>query len=188
MNRYSNDPDYHAEFEKARLIYGGDEAPDFQPAGSVGEENLRGTEVYTEAGLLTEAEVMRLVGALPSSLNLKDLSEYGLVRNEHGEPRKLFLVSLAGLDCGAIHSLRRIKMFSTIELRRSTHLLPARQQLTPSQPKDLMDANYGEMLSALPNGVKIQRRFELPTVAQLKEKAEQLEIGRELQEQLICNI
>ena len=127
--RYSVDAEYHEEFDKAASIYAGDVDPDFHPAGAVHEYECKGATVYTEAALLTETEVQKLTGVTSAALKLKDLTECGLVKNEHGEKQKFFLMSLAGLDCGTIFSLRRIRMFTTLQLNKSQALLSADSQL-----------------------------------------------------------
>ena len=179
--RYSNDPEYHEEFDKAVQIHAGDLEPDFHPAGTVFDYEYRGTTVYTEAALLTETEVQKLTGVTSSALKLKDLTDFGLVKNEHGEKQKFFLMSLAGLDCGTIHSMRRIRMYSTLELTKRKALLE--NQLNETQPEAVMKANYDQMLVATPSGLKCSTRFQLETLAEWKTRAEEIEAGRELKEQ-----
>ena len=133
--------------------------------------------------MLTETEVQKLTGVTSAALKLKDLSEYGLVKNEHGETQKFFLMSLAGLDCGTIFSLRRIRMFTTLQLSRSKALLPSESQLNSSQPQAVMAANFGQMLVAIPAGLKCSTRYQLETLADWKARAEEIEAGRELKEQ-----
>lgn len=92
-----------------------------------------GTTVFFDAGLLTESEFVDLFGGSP-----KDIKGYKPIscKNEEGETRNFYVISLKGIDGDKILSMRRCRLSHEVTVEQSEFQLLATEQLTSQQGKD----------------------------------------------------
>ena len=127
--RCGSDSNLAKEFEQAALIHRGEADPISDKPSDVKDFQRQGLEIYTEVGLLTENELMKFTDVKPTALKL----ESSLLQNQLGDPSNLFVISLAGLSCGDIHSLRRTKVFCEVGTSQDEILVAAANMLAPDQ-------------------------------------------------------
>lgn len=155
------------------------------------KKNETGTIVFYDVGLVSESEVVKLTGYTAQQLKLtpcgpedpKDPKSSELIRNEEGGRQKLFLISLAGLDCGTLASLRKFRTYSTISLSLDNHIQPFTKQLHASQGNLVFEGCQTSMLANMPAGVKATGHHHLPTVENLVAKMEEMQRIRQAKEQ-----
>ena len=125
-------------------------------------------------GILTEMDFTRLVGVPPSDLGLQKKFVV-LKSHEEGTSLKVWFCSLAGLDYGEVASMRKMKIYHRVEVVQDTVLLDRTANLTDQQGKTWFDfARKQELEKHRPSGAKISNRMQHPTLAQLKEEAEEV--------------
>ena len=127
--RCGSDSNLAKEFEQAALIHRGEEDPVSDKPSDVKDFQRQGLEIYTEVGLLTETELLKFTDVKPTALKL----ESSLLQNQLGDPSNLFVISLAGLSCGDIHSLRRMRVFCEVGTSQDEILVAAAKMLAPDQ-------------------------------------------------------
>lgn len=195
--RYSSDRKYHEVFTTAKDIYIGEAEPKFYPPCSVHDVDERGTLVYSEVGIVSEAEVTKLSGGFtPQQLKLPEanknlVEDNHLLRNEQGTPQKLYLISLLGLPCSTAMSLRKMRLYSRVTLNLENRVLPAERQLEQEQGIRIFGHCYEGMLKKLPHGVKSVGRWQVPDLPSLVEKATAEQKNRQEQESLdifVCSV
>ncbi|CAJ1385033.1 unnamed protein product, partial [Effrenium voratum] len=182
--------EHASEFKKARNIHVGEDDRDFVTPADVQSSERRGLEVYSEVGLVSESEFQRLVGCLPSSLGVKALGQEKsnnprrfTPTNEEGQEQKsLHLLSLEGLSCCEIHSIRKVKLYWQVNLQMTEALLEQAGQLSDLHPHRVYQYNQKTMLETLPDGLRATGRLKLNTVAALREKHASLQAARQSKE------
>lgn len=152
-----------------------------------------GTEVYSEAGLVSESEFQRLVGCDPKTVGVKavreenpkkkDSAEKFKVMNEEGQEQRLFLISLAGLSCGDVHSIKKVRIFWRVELQNQEHLMQASRQLSAAEPQRMYAFHRQDMLHSMPFGLRASGKLQLETVQSLKERFSSIQSQRKSREQ-----
>ena len=188
--RLGDSREHASEFKKARNIHVGEDDRDFVTPADVQSSERRGLEVYSEVGLVSESEFQRLVGCLPSSLGVKALGQEKsnnprrfTPTNEEGQEQKsLHLLSLEGLSCCEIHSIRKVKLYWQVNLQMTEALLEQAGQLSDLHPHRVYQYNQKTMLETLPDGLRATGRLKLNTVAALREKHASLQAARQSKE------
>lgn len=106
---------------------GENEANIAQPS-NVYDKEFRGMEIFIELGVLSESELKKIVDDVPNTKALK--LEAHQLPDQVGEITSYYLVSLEGMSCSQIHSMRRVKIFTTVGTSHEEVLLSASKQLT----------------------------------------------------------
>ena len=150
-------------------------APTFKRA-NISDYESRGYTVIMEFGLLTEAEFEDLVGHKPSAVKATPTS----LPSQTGKKHPMFLVTLEGLSCDKIHCMRRIQMKTTCYLTNQEMLLEAARQIHESQPQNVFEYNYEQLLKDNPVGMKDATgyRKNLKSIAELQQgEIEEVDLG-----------
>ena len=124
----------------------------------------RGTKVFMEFGLVTPAELEQLTavqGCRPSAPATQMTTQVGTTQHMH-------VILLNGLDCGTIHSMRRVQVYTDTFISQEEMLLEAARQLHEQQPQNVFDHNYARLLKTSPVGLKeANGQRHLQTVADI---------------------
>jgi hypothetical protein len=162
----------------ARRVKTGEAKQDWPAPSRVESGNQRGTVVYFEIGMLTEAEVIKHCELPPKALSMKSFRQ----RNEHGEECNVFFVSLAGLGCGDVAAMRKMKVYDDVRFAHGQLLLQHLHQICESQGDTVFEANTQKENETKPDAMKRHGRLRLHTLQSLKDKASEIILQREHKE------
>ena len=126
------------------------EAEAFFARANVKDTETRGYRIFMEFGLLTESELEGLTGKKPQARQVPGFS----MQSQTGSLQQMFLVTLDGLSCCQIHSMRRIEMYTSNALSQEELLLEAARQLHKEHAANVFEFNYAGLLKKNPVGLR----------------------------------
>lgn len=144
----------------AELVAAQDLNPEVKKRQNVHHDTATGVEVMVEVGVLTESELKQLMERvsdadveLGATLNTANIVSAPMI-DHLGDMANLYVISLRNLPCHEIHSLRRMKVFSSSLLNLQECLVEAARQLGEAQPKNLFQHRQAQEKDKLPSGFK----------------------------------
>lgn len=145
----------------AELVAAQDLNPEVKKRQNVHHDTATGVEVMVEVGVLTESELKQLMERVSDAdvelgATLKTANIVSAPMIDHlGDMANLYVISLRNLPCHEIHSLRRMKVFSSSLLNLQECLVEAARQLGEAQPKNLFQHRQAQEKDKLPSVSKI---------------------------------
>lgn len=130
--------------------------------------------MFTEMGLLSESEFVRLVGATPKDVGAKSVE----IKNEEGEKKAMFIISLRGLPLEEMLSIRKIQIAHKVSVDHMEHLLLQERQLTQDQGLIWADSTCKQQIKSRPSAVTFAGRAGLHSLEHYQGKAEEIEEKR----------
>ncbi len=189
-----------------------DDSPAFKPASSVDTTARTATQVFMDAGVLTEAELLReCKNVTVASLKGVKLQPVTL---EDGTETKGIIVTLKGLDLATILSMRKVRLYHDVSLSHREEILQPCMQIRQEQGMDIFEMASKQALklgfclrlclcivfcclfnftfwlvaisaiarSSRPEGLKNASRSRLPSLPELQAQAEAVIADREAAE------
>ena len=147
----ANESGFRNKFKRSCKVFSGELASDVEIPSNLLDYRRQGYESYMEFGLLSEAEMLELNELqkgtpLPQSMKGKAV----LLENYLGKKVLQFLISLRGLDCSTIHSIRRVKFHCSVGLSQEDMLLQAAKQLHRDQAHNNWTHNLKKQIECGP--------------------------------------
>ncbi|CAE7657824.1 unnamed protein product, partial [Symbiodinium sp. KB8] len=173
-DRLDNDSKFKAKFCKACKRRAGELDIDVDTPSDVKDFDVSSIEIFIELGLLTEAEFDAVSEGLTGSVLKAELEE--LPSHLGGSKgNKYFIVSLEGMSCSDIHSMRRMRVSCKFGLSHEQILLSAGKQLMEGQGSVLYEFHTSKHISNRPKHLKEEAGYHnIKTVEQLQSKVQKL--------------
>jgi hypothetical protein len=159
-------------------------APVFNPASLVAGHTLQGHMCFYDVGVLSETDVARECKVPCNALKLKMNSTI----IEDGVELKATLISLKDLTPSELASCRKIRMFHTVQVFHEEQILMPTRQIRQEQGQDMYDFVSQHEMQNRQEQMKPINRFRLPTLPNLRAKAQELIQAREQVEQIDADV
>ena len=130
--------------------------------------------MFVEMGLLSESEFVRLVGATPKDVGAKSVD----IKNEEGEKKAMFVISLRGLPLEELCGIRKIQIAHKVSVDHMEHLLLQERQLTQDQGLIWAESTCKQQIKSRPSSVTFAGRAGLHTLEHYQGKAQEIEEKR----------
>lgn len=144
-----------------------------QVRGNLVDETEAGKEVFQEVAVLTDQELMDVMKRTQGT-ELDRTKETGSIpvsmRDQLGQPVSLHVVSLKGIPCSEIHSLRRLRIFSRQGLVLQDLLAEASRLLQDDELQKQHQHHAATRLANQPTGLKDTSTRHIPTLQTLEDK------------------
>lgn len=136
--------------------------------------------MYFEIGVLTESELTNLTSLPSTALKMKACK----MQLEDGSRTPVHLVSLAGLSCGQVHGMRKMKVYCDSFTSHVELLLQAAQQLRQDQGAECFDFASAQAAKARPDPLSPVGRLRVQSLADAIETARGITQSRLREQQL----
>ena len=143
-----------------------------QQPSNVYDSTKQGYKVYMTFGLVTLDELIELT-ALPRTAPWNQIKgEAVQLENHLGKVVDAqYLISLRGLTCSEIHSIRRVEFFSSVCLSQDEFLLQAARQLEENQAHGYFEHHCQKQVELNPEQLSSHEKHKgIKTVEDLKNK------------------
>ena len=164
------------KFLAARDVHTGETAFSAKGAqSSVKSMKEQGVLTYRDLGLLTDSEFKDVLRVAPNTAKIKPVSWV----NEEGQTLSGFLVSLMGCPCSIVHAIRKVRLYSRIQVSFANLLVQPGKQLSDSQGQNFYHAACEQELNKRPRYMKLSNLWRLKQCGDIIDLAEELEAPEE---------
>ena len=172
----NSNPAKKEKFLAARDVHTGETAFSAKGAqSSVKSMKEQGVLTYRDLGLLTDSEFKDVLRVAPNTAKIKPVSWV----NEEGQTLSGFLVSLMGCPCSIVHAIRKVRLYSRIQVSFANLLVQPGKQLSDSQGQNFYHAACEQELNKRPRYMKLSNLWRLKQCGDIIDLAEELEAPEE---------
>ena len=133
--------------------------------------------MFTQMGIVTDSEFVRLVGSAPKDVGAKPVE----AKNEEGEKKNMYVMSLRGLPLEELLSIRKIEISHSVSVDHIEHLLLQEKQLTQDQGMVWAESTCKQQIKTRPSSVTNAGLAGLHTLEYYQKKAAEIEKRRQEQ-------
>jgi hypothetical protein len=164
----SQGKDFKQEVLVAVQAKNGDIAPVWQPSSAVVSQMLQGTMVFYDIGFLQDSDLVGLTKLTMAAHKIKPT----VIRNEiGGGSSKGIFISLRSVPLDLIHTIRKIRVFSTLQIVHDEGILDPARQLSQSQGFHTFSFAADEEQKRRCDPLRPLGRWRLPSIKELQDKA-----------------
>jgi hypothetical protein len=175
----SQGKDFKQEVLVAVQAKNGDVAPVWQPSSAVVSQMLQGTMVFYDIGFLQESDLVGLTKLTMAAHKIKPT----VIRNETGGgTSKGIFISLRSVPSDLIHTIRKVRVFSTLQIVHDEGILDPARQLSQSQGFHTFSFAADEEQKRRADQLRPTGRWRLPSIQDLMDKAQVIISQRESHE------